>query len=159
MLHIHIQSTLYTYYIKFKIQRTQRPLFLIVCCVFLVLNTGQFSPCSLLSVWLLSTSWSKDGAHGCPRLPSPLDFWASTAIGQLLAMSSFPGNTLIELHPSKYFVICSINFSLAMADYWQIAVPYQWLDLWIAVMQLSVHSALPHCVTREKRTDPHYLKS
>lgn len=118
MLHLHIQSVLYTFYTKFisKIQRTWRQLFLIVRCIFLVPNTGPFSPCSLLSAWFLSTAWSKDGAHGYPRLPSPLDFWASTAIGQLSAMSSFPGNTPIGLHPSKYFLIRATISSFTLAD-------------------------------------------
>lgn len=66
-------------------------------------NTGPCSPCWLLSVWFSSTSWFKGGAHGYPRLPSPLDLWASTATGPLLAMSRFPGNARVKLHPSKFF--------------------------------------------------------
>ena len=82
--------------------------------MFLALNTGRSSPCWLPSVWFWSTSWFKDDAHGFLRLPSPSDFWVSIATGQLSAMSCFPGNTRVELRPSKFFVnpVIVISFSI-----------------------------------------------
>lgn len=76
-------------------------------CLFasvLALNTRLCCPYWPLFVWFLSTYWFKDGARGSQRLPSLLDFWVSTATGQLLAMSCFPGNTPVEPCPSKYFL-------------------------------------------------------
>ena len=112
--------------------------FLSMCFVFPVLNTEQFSPCLPPSVWCLSTSWFKDGAPGFPRLPSPSDFWVSTATGQLSVMSCFPGNTPVELHPSKFCMKPTIISSFTLVKYLSSCS-----DLYsIAVMEQSLRASV-----------------
>lgn len=76
-------------------------------------NIRRSCPCCPRSACSSSTSWFRDAARSSPRSPWRSDSWASTATGQLSAVSCFPGNAPAEPRPSKLCFFFFFFFFLA----------------------------------------------